>query len=61
MKPFTAIAAVVFALMAFVHLLRLFVGWDVTVAGIGVPVWISLPVLIACAGLALMLFREGRT
>jgi hypothetical protein len=61
MKPFTAIAAILFALMAVVHLLGLIVGWEVIIASLAVPVWISVPVLVVFAGLALMLWREGRT
>lgn len=60
MNAFTGIAAVLFALMAVVHLLRLISGWEVIIAGLAVPVWISLPVLIVFAGLALMLWREGQ-
>jgi hypothetical protein len=36
-KPFTAIGAVIFALVAFLHLLRLFLGWEMTVSGLIVP------------------------
>jgi hypothetical protein len=60
MKPFTATAVVLFGLIAIVHLLRLFTGWQVTVAGFVVPVWVSLPGLIVAAGLALMVWREAR-
>jgi hypothetical protein len=60
MKPFTATPVVLFGLIAIVHLLRLFTGWQVTVAGFVVPVWVSLPGLIVAAGLALMVWREAR-
>lgn len=60
MKPFTATAVVLFGLIAIVHLLRLFTGWQVTVAGFVIPVWVSLPGLIVAAGLALMVWREAR-
>lgn len=33
MKPFTRIAVALFALIALAHLLRLFAGWEVMVAG----------------------------
>jgi len=33
MKPFTTIAAVIFALVACMHILRLSFGWEVTVSG----------------------------
>ena len=61
MKPFTIIAVVVFSLMAIVHLLRLFLGWEVTVVGFVVPVWWSGVGLVIAGGLALMVWREGHT
>ena len=60
MKPFTTVAAVIFALVACVHILRLFFGWDVTVSGVAVPMWASVAGLVIAAGLAVMLLREAR-
>jgi hypothetical protein len=59
MKPFTTIAVVLFTLIALVHLLRLFTGWEVVVVGYVVPVWFSLPGLIIAGGLAVMVWREA--
>ena len=59
-KPFTTVAVVLFALIAFAHLLRLFFGWEVTVNGLVVPKWVSGPGLAITAGLALMVWREAR-
>ncbi len=59
-KPFTTVAVVLFALIAFAHLLRLLLGWEVTVNGMVVPKWVSGPGLVITAGLALMLWREAR-
>ena len=59
-KPFTTVAVVLFALVALVHLSRLFYGWEVTVNGMVVPKWVSGPGLVITAWLALMLWREGR-
>jgi len=59
MKPFTTIAVALFTLIALVHLLRLFTGWEVVVVGYVVPVWFSLPGLIIAGGLAVMLWREA--
>ena len=42
-KPFTTVAVVLFAMIAFVHLLRLFLDWEVTVTGMVVPKWVSVP------------------
>lgn len=59
MKPFTTVAVVVLALIAVVHLLRLFAGWEVTVVGFVIPVWWSAPGLVIAGGLALMVWREA--
>jgi hypothetical protein len=60
MKPFTAAAIAVFALIAVVHLLRLFAGWEITVVRFVVPVWWSAPACVIVGALAFMLWREAR-
>jgi len=60
MKPFTTIAVAVFTLVALLHLLRLFTGWEIVVTGYVVPVWFSLPGVIIAGGLAVMVWREAR-
>jgi hypothetical protein len=59
-KPFTTIAVAVFTLIAIVHLLRLFAGWEVVVTGFVIPIWWSGVGLVIAGGLALMLWREAR-
>ena len=61
MKPFTTIAVAVFTLVAIVHLIRLFEGWEVIVSGFVIPVWWSALGLVIAGGLALMVWREART
>ncbi len=60
MKPFTSIAAVIFGLIAVAHILRLFGGWELTLNGMIVPMWVSVLGFVIAAGLALMLWREIR-
>jgi hypothetical protein len=60
MKPFSAIAAVVFALVALAQLLRLVLGWPVVVNGINIPLSASLIACLVAAGLAVMVWREAR-
>jgi hypothetical protein len=60
MKPFTTIAIIVFTIIAFIHLLRLFFGWEVTISGMILPIWISAPGFLIALGLALMLWLESR-
>jgi hypothetical protein len=59
MKPFTAVAVVVFTLVALVQLLRLVFGWQVTVNGIAIPMWVSVIALLLAGSLAVMLWRES--
>ena len=61
MKPFTTIAVVFFGAIAIVHLLRLFMGWEVIVIGFVIPVWWSAIGLVIAGGLAIMVWREART
>jgi hypothetical protein len=58
-KPFTTIAVAFLALIAVVHLLRLFAGWEVIVTGFVIPVWWSAFGLVVAGGLALMVWREA--
>jgi hypothetical protein len=60
-KPFTTIAVALLALIAIVHLLRLFAGWEVVVTGFAIPVWWSAIGLVIAGGLALMVWREAHT
>ena len=60
MKPFTAIAIFIFELIALLHILRLFFGWEVIVNGFVIPMWASVIGLIIAGGLAIMLWYESR-
>jgi hypothetical protein len=40
-KTFCAIAAVIFALVALLHLLRLAAGWPIVIGTWTVPMWLS--------------------
>jgi hypothetical protein len=60
MKPFTTIAIIIFSIIALMHILRLFFGWEVIINGKILPVWISVPGFLIALGLALMLWRESQ-
>lgn len=60
MKPFTMMTIVVLSLIAVVQLIRLTLGWDVSVNGVSVPVWASGIAVVVSGGLAVMLWRESR-
>ena len=59
-RPFTLIAAIIFALMALVHVYRLVTAFPVTVGDISVSQGVSWIAVIVTAGLSYGLFREAR-
>ena len=61
MKPFAALAVLVFSLVALLQLLRVFFGWQVTVDGWFIPLWASVIACLLAAALAFALWRETRT
>jgi hypothetical protein len=61
MKPFTLAAVVVFTLVAVVQLLRVVLGWNVTIDGLVVPPWASLVACAVAALLAVMVWRENHS
>lgn len=60
MKPFTAIAAVIFLLMALVHLYRLAAGFPISVGSVSIGQEVSWIALVVTLVLAVGLFREAR-
>jgi hypothetical protein len=58
-KPFTIAAVVIFAIVALMHVLRLLLGWDATIAGTEIPMWVSVAALVTAGGLAIGLWREN--
>ena len=61
MKPFTRLAVVILSLISMLQLTRFVQGWEVTINGVIVPVWLSGLAFIVLAGLAAMLWRESHT
>ena len=60
MKPFTVISIVVLSLIAILQLVRFILGWEVSVNGVAIPVWVSAIAFVVAGGLAAMLWRESR-
>jgi hypothetical protein len=60
MKPFTTAAVVVFSFVALLQLLRVVLGWDVTINGILIAPWASVIACVVAATLAFELRREMR-
>jgi hypothetical protein len=59
-KPFTTIAVIVLSLIALLQLLRFMLGWEVTLNGASVPVWLSGVTFVVAGALAVMVWRENR-
>jgi uncharacterized membrane protein YjjB (DUF3815 family) len=59
-KPFSAIAAIIFAVVALVHLLRLVYQWQVVFNGWVVPMWLSWFGLIVAGALSALIWREAQ-
>ena len=60
MKPFTLLTVVVLSFIAIAQLIRLALGWEVSVNGVSIPVWVSGIAVVVAGGLAVMLWRESR-
>ena len=60
-RPFTLIAALIFACMALIHVYRLFTDFQIIVGSHTIPMWVSYVGIIVPGLLAIMLFREARS
>jgi len=60
-KPFTLIAAILFALAALIHLYRLFTHFQVVVGRHEISQTVSIVLIVVAAVLSWGLFRESRT
>jgi hypothetical protein len=64
MRRYVLVSGFFLALLAAVQLLRLVLGWPVTVAGVSIPVWASAVAALFAGVLAFWAFRvnaqEGR-
>ncbi len=59
-RPFTLIAAVIFALMALAHVLRIAVDFQIIVGSHSLPMSVSYLALVITGILAVMLYRESQ-
>jgi hypothetical protein len=56
-KTFALVAGVIFALVALLHVLRLFMGWPMVIGSWSVPMWLSWAGLIIAGGLSVLGLR----
>ena len=59
-RPFTWIAAAIFAIAAIVHIIRLIKPFQVVIGSHSVPMWCSYVAIVVAAFLSWMLCREAR-
>jgi hypothetical protein len=59
-RPFTTIAAIIFAIMAVLHIYRLFTHFQVVLGSHVIPQDASYAAILIAGALAIGLFRESR-
>ena len=59
-RTFSITAGVIFALMALIHLARIYWGWPIVVGSQSVPMWASWMGLVIAGGLAYFGLRAAR-
>jgi hypothetical protein len=59
-RPFTWIASAIFALMALIHLYRLFTHFQIILGSHTIPLWCSYVAIVVAGVLSWMLCREAR-
>jgi len=57
---FTKVAAGFFGLIALLHAVRLWYGWDAMIGGFAIPIWVSGVVLVVSALMARGLWNESK-
>ena len=60
-RPFTLIAAIIFGIMALVHLYRLVTHFQIVLGSHLIPEWVSIIAMLIAGLLAVMLYRESRS
>jgi len=59
-NPFTKLAAIIFGIIALVHLCRLVTHFTVNINHTEIPYWLSVPGVIIAGALSVGLWREGK-
>jgi hypothetical protein len=60
-RPFTLIAALLFALAALLHLYRIFTDFQIVAGSHTIPGWASYVALVVAAVMAWGLYRESKS
>lgn len=59
-KTYTMVAAIIFSLITFVHLLRVLIGWEGVIGGWQIPMWLSWLAVIIAGAMAYKGFQLSR-
>ncbi len=51
-KQYALVAAIIFAIFALAHLVRIVLGWSVSISDWSAPMWVSWIAVVVAAGLA---------
>jgi len=60
MKPATTLGVFFLALIAFGHLLRVLIGWNLIIVDTVIPMWPSVVVIVVFGTLSVMICRESK-
>jgi hypothetical protein len=58
-RAFCTLAAAIFALIALLQLIRIVMGWSVTLNGVDVPFWVSWIAVTVAGALSFVGFRSA--
>jgi hypothetical protein len=60
-KTYASVSATIFLIVAIAHLLRVIFGWEVRIAALDIPQWVSWLALVVAAVLAYFGFSQRRS
>jgi len=59
-RTFSVTAGVIFALMALVHFVRIYLDWPIVISTLSIPIWVSWIGFVIAGGLAYFGLRAVR-
>ena len=58
-RAYNTLTAVLFVVVALLHLLRIILDWPAQIGGLSIPLWASWLALVVAAALAYLGFRQN--
>lgn len=59
-RTYNTLTALIFLIVAVVHLMRIIFGWPAQIGGLNIPLWASLLALFVSGGIAILGLRLNR-